>query len=157
MNIREYMPTDHEACLAIFDSNTPLYFDPSEKEYLENWLTGKDEGRHSYKNNIAEHFYVLEHEGTIAGCGGFYIPETKPVGNMVWGMIDNRYHKLGLGKALFQYRIEQAKNLYPYCSIILDTTQHTYQFFEKLGFTVTQITHDAYGPGLHRYDMVMEA
>ncbi|MBS1773146.1 MAG: GNAT family N-acetyltransferase [Bacteroidetes bacterium] len=157
MNIREYQPSDREPCITIFDSNTPQYFDPTEKEYLQNWLTGKDEGRHSYKNNIAEHFYVLEHDGAVVGCGGFYIPEAKPVANMVWGMIHRDYHKHGLGKALFQYRVQQIQKLYPHCSIILDTTQHTYGFFEKLGFKVTQITNDAYGPGLNRYDMVMDA
>src|SRR6478735_6603671 len=30
MLIRTYKATDHEACLAIFRSNTPRYFDPEE-------------------------------------------------------------------------------------------------------------------------------
>lgn len=154
MNIRAYQPADHAACLELFDSNSPQYFDPAEREYLHNWLTGKDESRHSYPNNTAEHFYVLEHEGKIVACGGFYIPEAKPVANMVWGMAHRLYHKQGFGKALFMYRVQQVHELYPYCSIVLDTSQHTYGFFEKLGFIVTLITNDAYGPGLHRYDMV---
>jgi ribosomal-protein-alanine N-acetyltransferase len=155
MNIRPYQSTDSEACLRIFDSNTPKYFDPAERAFLENWLTGKDEKRNSYKDNRAEHFYVLEVKEEVIACGGFYIPNSKPVGNMVWGMVHSSLHKKGYGRALFNYRVQEIQSLYPDCSIILDTSQHTYLFFEKLGFKVTEIQKDAYGPGLDRYDMVL--
>ena len=59
----------------------------------------------------------------------------------------------GFGKKLFEYRFEIIKSKYPECHIILDTTQHTYQFFEKLGFSITQIRKDFYDVGLDRFDM----
>ena len=155
MNIRPYTATDRNTCINIFQSNTPKYFDPSELDYLKNWLTGKDEGRNSYTDNRAEHFYVLETKREVVACGGFYIPNTTSLVNMVWGMVHNDHHKQGFGKTLFAYRVEQAQQLYPGCSITLDTSQHTYQFFEKLGFKVTGIQKDSYGPGLDRYDMVL--
>lgn len=157
MLITAYTPEHYDACMAIFDSNTPKYFDPAEREYLVNWLRGKNEGRNSYESNKAEHFYVLEDGGEVMGCGGFYIPEARPVANMVWGMVHGAYHKHGYGRALFIYRVQQVATLYPDAAIILDTSQHTYGFFEKLGFEVTQITLNAYGEGLHRYDMVKKA
>jgi N-acetylglutamate synthase-like GNAT family acetyltransferase len=156
MNIRTYTAADREACIAIFESNTPKYFDPAELEYLKNWLTGKDEARNSYKENKAEHFYVLENDEGVVACGGFYIPEKEQHANMVWGMVRNNLHKNGLGKLLFEYRIRQVQELYPGNGVILDTSQYTYPFFEKMGFKVTGVQKDSYGPGLDRYDMVLE-
>ena len=37
--------------------------------------------------------------------------------------------------------------------VLLDTSQHTFGFFEKLGFVTTKITKDGYTLGLNRYDM----
>ena len=72
---------------------------------------------------------------------------------MAWGMVHSSFHKQGFGKALFEYRVEQINSKYPGRSITLDTTQHTYQFFEKQGFSTVQIRKDFYDKGLDRYDM----
>ncbi len=153
MTIVDYNKTHREGCIEIFKSNTPRYFDPTELNGLENWLNGKDEGKQSYQNNKAEHFYTALESGKVVACGGFYIPNDKKVANMVWGMVQRSLHKNGIGTKLFEFRILKVKNLYPDHTIVLDTSQHTYKFFEKLGFTVNKITKDSYGPGLDRYDM----
>jgi len=152
-NIRKYLPSDRSACIAIFKSNCPQYFDPEELDGLEIWLDGQDEGVIKYKTSAADHFYVFEHEGAVVACGGFYIVKDKPVANMVWGMVHNSYHKQGFGRQLFLHRVEQVALLYPAHAVLLDTSQHTYPFFERLGFVVTKITKDGYGVGLDRYDM----
>lgn len=153
MNIRKYLPEHYDACVEIFNSNTPQYFDPTEIDGLEQWLKGQNENRLAYGNTAHEHFYVLEDNDTIVGCGGFYIKRDEAIANMVWGMVNNVMHKNGYGKDLFLYRMKQIQSLYPECKIVLDTTQYTYGFFEKLGFTTTQVRKDFYGPGLDRYDM----
>lgn len=154
--IRDYSARDREACLRIFESNTPLFFDPSERESLVNWLQAKEEGRIAYSSNLAEHFYVLELEGRVVGCAGFYIPGSGQLANMVWGMVERALHNKGLGRQLLAWRISMVQKDYPHCAIILDTTQHSFGFFERLGFQVTRITPGFYGPGLARYDMVLE-
>ena len=156
MNIRPYQREDRAACIAIFESNTPLYFDASELAYLENWLTGKDEGRHSYKENADERFYVGVINGTVVGCGGYYVPTGQQRGHMVWGMVDRQYHKRGIGNELLVFRINEIRRLFPGYAITLDTSQHTYTFFMKLGFIVTKVKKDCYGPGLDRYDMELK-
>lgn len=153
MKIRPYSPTDRTACLDIFNSNLPRYFAPEELDLLINWLNAKDKNETAYKSNIAEHFYVLETEGTVNACGGFYIDNNHHA-KMTWGMVHNGLHGTGLGKALLLDRLKEIGKLYPGCSVALDTSQHTYGFFEKLGFKVTKITKDGYGEGLDRYDMV---
>jgi [ribosomal protein S18]-alanine N-acetyltransferase len=154
--IRNYTPLDREACLCIFDGNTPLFFDPSERESLVNWLNAKDAERMAYSTNLAEPFYVLELDGGVVGCAGFYIPGHDKLANMVWGMVERNLHKKGLGRQLLEYRIGIVQQHYPDCRVLLDTTQHSYGFFERLGFRVTKITPDCYGPGLSRYDMVLD-
>lgn len=153
MVIRQYKPTDRQACIEIFKNNCPDYFDPTEIDGLENWLNGQDKGEIIYKTSVADFFYVLENDKQIIACGGFYIVKDKLNANMVWGMVDKRYHRQGFGRELFQYRVAQIQKLFPKHSIVLDTSQHTYNFFTRLGFSVTKITQDAYGHGLDRYDM----
>lgn len=155
-HIRQYNCHDREACLNIFDGNTPLFFDPSERGGLENWLGAKGEGRIAYGYNLAEHFYVLELDARVIGCGGFYIPGDKKEVNLVWGMVQKSMHKKGLGRQLLEYRIGIVKEQYPDCAILLDTTRHSCGFFERQGFRVTKITADFYGPGLYRYDMILD-
>lgn len=155
MNIRTYTAADRQACFDIFDSNCPPYFDPHERDYLVNWLDhqGTVPKMVTYKNAKADHFYVLETDKGVIGCGGFYITTDGKHANMVWGMVHNAEHKKGYGTALYTYREGVVKELYPDATIVLDTSQYTYGFFEKLGKRVTKITDDGYGPGLNRYDM----
>ncbi len=156
MTIRPYNINDSNACLNIFKSNCPQYFDASEQNYLEAWLTGLDNGRLVYESNLSEHFFVLEHEGKVVACGGFYISRNNLTAHMVWGMVRAAFHKQGLGKALFAYRIEKINELDPPRAIVLDTSQHTFRFFEHFGFETIKITLDAYGQRLHRYDMILK-
>ena len=153
VSIRPYLAEDRQACLNIFRSNCPKYFDTNEILGLENWLNGQDIGQITYQTSSADFFYVLETNSEIIACGGFYIVKDKPHANMVWGMVDQSHHKKGYGSLLFQHRINQIKILYPNYAIILDTSQHTFSFFEKFGFKTYKITKDAYGLGLDRYDM----
>ncbi|MBA3681036.1 MAG: GNAT family N-acetyltransferase [Bacteroidetes bacterium] len=152
--IREYKASDRNACIAIFKSNMPLYFAPEEFPLLENWLDSKDKNEIAYKNNHAEHFYVVEKNSKIVACGGFYLTNEDDA-KMTWGMVENSFHKKGIGKEFLLYRLEEIRQLYPDCIISLDTSQHTYSFFEKMGFSVTKISKDAYGEGLDRYDMLL--
>lgn len=73
---------------------------------------------------------------------------------MVWGMVENGWHKKGVGRTLFAFRIQQLRLLKPEAQILVDTTQHSYQFFEKFGFKVTNVSKNYYATGLDRYDMV---
>lgn len=152
--VRKYHAADRPYCIAIFNSNCPGYFDPSELKGLERWLNGMDKNEISYSNAEAAHFYVIEHESKVIACGGFYIAKETQRANMVWGMVHNELHLKGLGKELLLYRLEQIQELYPQSEVILDTSQHTFRFFEKLGFEVVNIVKEGYGKDLDRYDMI---
>lgn len=151
--IRRYEARDRAACVAIFGSNCPQYFDPSERELLLGWLDACEQGRLRHATSLAEEFLVLERDGAVLSCGGFYVLRTPQRASMVWGMVQREHHREGLGRELLVHRIELLRSSYPDHAITLDTSQHTAPFFERLGFRVTARKPDGYGPGLDRIDM----
>ncbi|MDR6647920.1 GNAT family N-acetyltransferase [Chitinophaga ginsengisegetis] len=157
MIIRPYTPSDKPACVAAFKSNMPGFFAPAELPDFEEWLRKQDTRYTSPQKNNNEQYYVATLEEQVIGCGGYYIDTAKQEASMTWGLITHALHKQGYGKQLFLYRVHVIQSICPLCRIRLDTTQHSYPFFGKLGFVVTSITKDSYGPGLDRYDMELKA
>ncbi len=152
--LRPYNTTDRTACIQIFKGNCPEYFDMSELEFFEMWLDGQDEGRNAYKVSTAEKYFVVEEEGKIIGCGGYYAVSDEMRAGMAWGMIHRDFHKQGFGEKLLQFRLDAIRESYPEHKILLDTSQRTYGFFERFGFVVTKITPDGFAEGIDKYDMV---
>ncbi len=155
VHIRLYHPEDRAQCLQIFHGNCPQYFDPAEEALFTQCLDRLDQGLVIHEQAKASAFYVLEQNEIILACGGYYIAMDEAAAAMAWGMVDNSHHKEGLGSALLDYRIHHLRQYYPNHLIRLDTSQHTYPFFERFGFEVTTVTKDAYGPGLDRVDMTI--
>lgn len=142
MRIRPYDPEDKSACLTIFDSNTPKYFAPHERAEFSEFL-----------DHPTCTFYVIEHEGNILGCGGYWVPDDGSRAVMCWGMVSNERHGTGLGKWLLLYRWHIVCQIAPSAILEINTSQHTYGFFEKLGVEVVKITKNGYGENVDRYDM----
>jgi [ribosomal protein S18]-alanine N-acetyltransferase len=153
--IRPYEMKDRATCIVAFKTNVPLYFTVDEVVDFENFLI-RIENIETDKYYKHTHYYVFLLEDKIIGCGGFGNKENTDNMTLAWGLIDNAFHKKGYGKAFLKYRLEQLKLLYPNTTIVLDTTQHSFSFFEKFGFVTTKITNDFYAKDLHRYDMVLQ-
>lgn len=141
MIIRPYAAADRARCLAMFQANMPTYFAPHEQAEFDQFLA-----------QTTDDYFVVEHDGQILGCGGFYTAGEG--GGLCWGMVDPAWHGRHVGWMLLITRLKQL------CergvgSVRLDTSQHTHGFFAKAGFVITSITRDGYAPGLHRYDMVL--
>lgn len=151
--IREYNIIDQPRCLKIFESNCPEFFEKEELTGFKLWLNGLNNHVLVYRNSGSDHYFVLEENNNVIACGGYYVEKERPNIIMAWGMVDRAFHRKGYGKQLFQYRIDEIHNSFPEHSIILDTSQHTYKFFQKFGFTVNNIIANGYGTGLDRYDM----
>lgn len=137
---RPYQPVDKPDCLTIFDSNTPPFFDPSERPDFESFLQRQPCP-----------FFVLEKDQKIVACGG-YGSENEAI-ILAWGMVHRDLHKHGLGTTLLVERIKHIRCTYPKARIIIDTSQHSQEFFRRQGFQVTGGSENYYGPGLHRVDM----
>jgi predicted GNAT family N-acyltransferase len=141
IDFRAYTPADAAACLEIFDSNTPPFFDPSERPDFVNFLERQPCP-----------FFVLEQDGQVVACGGYGTQENGDI-VLAWGMVRHDLHKNGLGSLLLVKRIERILEENPQARIVIDTSQHSCAFFERHGFEITGQQDNYYGPNLHRIDM----
>ena len=149
ITIKPYLPQHKNTLLGIFKSNMPLYFAEHELDLFDAFLD-RDLERGPYS--------VVFKDDVIVGSGGIAMNEPTKYTNqphviMTWGMVDNKRHKEGFGKALLQFRIKQAKELYPNIKIALGTTQHSFPFFEKYGFKTVCFEKDHWGKDLDLYQM----
>lgn len=143
MIFRPYTLADREACLAIFDANTPRFFAPHERPDFAAFL------------DAPPCFYgVLTTEsGELVGCGGIGPGRDTRVAVLAWGMLHPDHHGAGLGRRLLLARLARLIDLPDVTGVRMDTSHETVGFFERLGFRVTHFTPNGYREGLHRYDL----
>lgn len=145
LTYRKYEAQDLERLRTMFFSNIPPYFDESEWPLFEKFLA----------NDLGKNWFyeVAVHEDRIVGAGGIGL---KPDGtvNMAWGLLDRAEHKKGFGRELLEHRLDWAERVFPGIPISVTTSQHTYGFFERLGFIVTEFKEDFWATGLHLYRMI---
>jgi signal transduction histidine kinase/predicted GNAT family N-acyltransferase len=122
------------------------------KTEFELWLDAWERKKMQHRDPAVEQYFVIEVMNEVVGCGGYTKVNNDEI-TLTWGMISQSMHGKGIGKTLLQYRLGIVKSLFPNASVILDTTQLSYVFFERLGFKITGIIKDFYGQGLDRYDM----
>jgi len=146
MRIRPYQPDDRAACLAIFDGNTPPYFAPHERAQFETFLDTEAD----------PYFVVVDGVGQVIACGGYLRLGESPVAILTWGMVPRERHRQGIGWFLLLERLHRMSQDPAIARVKLETSQHTYGFFEKAGFVTTRIVENGFGPGLHQYDMALE-
>lgn len=150
MIFHRYQPSHQDDCLRIYDSNCPKYFLPEERPDFVAWLNKHE----------AQPFWVVEHEGSIIGCGGVFLSQpSDPVDfadevGFAWGMVERSRHRQGFGKALTQHRLHYLNQHHPNRPIVLRTSQHVYPFFQKLGFVVHQMLPNGFGQNMDKYIMV---
>lgn len=144
--LRSYQAEDERPCLAIFDTNTPPFFSPLERDDFQRYLR---------RQAPTASYLVVEHEGSIIACGGLEVQIHANSVGLVWGMVRRDFHGKGVGRLLTSERLRKARELPEVHRVVIDTSQHTKGFYEKLGFTTVNITADGYEPGLDRYDMIL--
>lgn len=144
---RPYRPDDRDACLALFDSNAPRFFDFSEREGFEDFLESLAS---------ASAYQVIVRDGQIVGCGGHMVEPDGVSAALCWGMVDGAVHGEGLGSALTETRLAAVRKIPGITHIVLGTSQHTQSFYARYGFKMTAVTPDGYGPGIDRWDMVLQ-
>lgn len=88
MDIRPYVATDREGCLAVLDS-----LGGTGREAFAAYLDG------------GPRYFVAEHDGNIVGCGG--VGE----GRLEWGMVHAAMQRQGLGRFLLYFRMREVSKL----------------------------------------------
>lgn len=144
---RPYRPEDMAGCLALFDSNTPLFFDESERDGFVSFLNDQA---------LRWPYQVIERSGRIVGCGGHAVDADGVSVTLCWGMVDNGLHGQGLGRVLTEARIAAARATPGITRVKLCTSQHTQGFYARFGFEAETVTPDGFAPGIDRWDMVLK-
>ncbi|MDR7125031.1 GNAT family N-acetyltransferase [Pseudotabrizicola sp. 4114] len=144
---RPYTAADHPACLALFDSNVPQYFAPSERHDFDSWLQSLPRSDRPY--------LVMSQNGTDIACGGLMLDPAAGQATMVWGMVDRRLHRQGVGTVLTRARIDLALACPGITRLHLSTSQHSTAFYQRFGFVTTRIVPDGFAAGLDQYDMTL--
>jgi predicted GNAT family N-acyltransferase len=143
MHVRDYIPADHAACMAVFDSNVPDFFLLGERTEFSAFL-GVPTG---------PYLLVEARTGAVVACGGHAIEPGTGNARLCWGMVRHDLHGTGLGGMLLETRLNRIRSEGLAAVVELGTTQNTYPFFERYGFHTVSVEPDGYGPGLDRYEM----
>lgn len=144
---RLFVTADRDACLAIFDSNTPRFFAPDERGEFEGFLGNIETGEGRY--------LVLTRGSSVIACGGLSFNPAGTRASLSWGMVNRAYHGQGLGSRLTRERIALARQGTGISELVLSTSQHSRGFYEAFGFSVVKIAQAGLGAGLDRYDMAL--
>ncbi len=113
MDIRAYVATDREGCLAVCDS------------------IGGDHG--AFAKALGEiRFFVAEHDGAIIGCGGFAIDGA--TARLLHGMVHRDWQRQGLGRFLLFYRLREISKAAEVAFVTAAPPEDAAGFYEKQGF-----------------------
>jgi GNAT superfamily N-acetyltransferase len=135
MDVRPYESPDRIACLDVFDSLTPLS-DSRTRSDFESWL-----------DTAAGRYFVMEHEESIVGCGGYSFSADQGVATLRWGMVRRSHRKMGLGRFLLMYRMREIGRVGKAGIVLAHPPREEAAFFEKQGFR-------AGSPGLDCVEMI---
>lgn len=127
--------------LKLLRLNTPDYFSETEEKDFINYL-----------DNEAEHFYVIDENGQILGCGGFNVLENGE-GRISWDIFHPARQGKGLGGRLTQFRIQKLKEHEAVKTIVVRTSQMAFKFYEKQGFRLREVVKDYWAAGYDLYHM----
>jgi N-acetylglutamate synthase-like GNAT family acetyltransferase len=143
MDIRRYEPADRASCLSVLDSLTPALLDSAARPLFESWLD-RTEGQ----------YFVMEHEETVVGCGGYSLSPDQSTATLRWGMIRNSAQKMGLGRFLLMYRIREIGKTGTVGVVLAHSPQTSAGFFEKQGFRRNGMATDACPTGVAGVELV---
>jgi N-acetylglutamate synthase-like GNAT family acetyltransferase len=141
IRIRPYLAGDFHSVLTIMDLNTPKYFAHEEKEAFKYFL-----------QNEIDHYFVVEHHAELIGSGGFNVSKDGKIAYISWDMVHPDFYFMKIGTQLLTHRLQLLLTNNGIDSIIVRTSQHTCQFYEKQGFKILETKENHWAPG---FDMVV--
>jgi len=145
MKLCEYLSENEKDCLAVFDSNTPQYFAVQERETFQGFLN-RLTAPYSY-------FVVRNASEKIVACGGIKLELPNQLAKLRWDMVTGELHRQNIGTFLTLSRLDRICQFPEIQMVSLHTSQHSYLFYEKLGFEVQHIIPDGIVPGMDEYFM----
>ena len=141
--IREYSPSDKDSAMQCFRSNVPDFFSSSDEAWFESALDEPDGPS-----------FVLVHEESVIGFGGYEVSDTYNSAVLVFGQVHANWHGKGLGRKLLEHRINHLKaNAQPTRYLVVDTTLKVAPFYVKHGFEIVSHWKEGFRDGADRIDL----
>lgn len=139
-----YQASHFDNCLALFDANCPDFFAPNERADYAEFLEKAPDG-----------YFVSTVNNEIAGAFGLIDENISRRRRLNWIMINPNQQGNGLGRAIMNYVIDQAK--VTNTSIIDIAASHlSAAFFERFGGQCVLYTEHGWGSDMHRLDMELK-
>jgi len=139
-HFRPYRASDQPACLALFDANSPEFFDPGERVAYVEFLADVPEG-----------YEVCLHEQRIVGAYGVR-PHAQDMVAIRWILIAPDVQGMGIGSAMmgralaFAHRTGARR-------IHMAASHKSAPFFARFGAREIETIQHGWGPDLHRIEM----
>ena len=148
MKLQSYFPAFEKDCLSIFDSNVPAFFASQERETFRGFLNRQI---HPYY-----YFVVCDTSEKIIACGGMKLEPASHSAMLRWDMVTGEIQKQGVGTFLTLSRLHLLSQNPDVQMINLYTSQHTYQFYEKMGFVLQYVVPNGIVAGMDEYYMELK-
>jgi GNAT superfamily N-acetyltransferase len=146
MEVRPYRRNDQDACVAIYESNTPEYFDLHDRADLIAFL-----------DDLPGPYFVCTVPGRgVAACGGYYVQPEAGLAGLTWGMVHRDLHRQGIGRHLLEYRLSQIRAIPTIRTVRARTTQVSEPFFRRCGFIPSMVRPAGFGPGLDLVELELQ-
>lgn len=142
ITIRKYKQEDRDQLVQLLKNNVPLYFAESEIDDYEEYL-----------DNKIQDYYVAVLGDKIMACGGINYDRDRQLAKISWDIVDIPFQKQGIGTLLLQHRLEVINNKKDIKSIVVRTSQHASEFYEKQGFKLLERHKDYWAKGFDMHKM----
>lgn len=126
----------------LLQKNIPNYFHESELAGFESHLA-----------EFSNTYLVLKLREQIIGGIGYEVRKSDHSGRINWFFLGPAFQHRGFGKEAAQICIQWLKKEPDVMKLIVRTSQHAFQFFEKLGYPLTEQKKDYWAPGFDLYHM----
>ncbi|NVO09102.1 MAG: GNAT family N-acetyltransferase [Bacteroidales bacterium] len=140
--IRNYHPGDKGKLIDIFKLNVPKFFDEKEISDFEKYL-----------DNNLDTYLIIEQNNYIVGGFGYYIDNEDGSGKITWIFLHPEKAGRGLGTQAIEYCLSKLRENKSVKKLVVRTSQFSYKFFEKFGYTLVRTEKDYWGQGLDLYLM----
>ena len=142
-SFRSFRAPDTNACLAIFDRNCPAFFAPEERVDYAAFLAGEPA---TYELCLSG--------GCIVGAFGL-TPGEAGSARLNWILLDPAAKGAGAGAAMMRRAIGRARGVGA-THIDIAASHLSEPFFAKFGARTLSREVSGWGPGMHRYDMLLQ-
>ena len=148
MKLCEYTPVNEQDCLSVFDSNVPFSFAAQERGTFQGFLK---------KLALPYSYYVVKNDNEkIVACGGIKLELSNRLARLRWNMVKKEFHNQNIGTFLTLSRLYLICQSPSIQMVNLYTSQHSYRFYEKMGFVLQKIVPDGIVPGMDEYFMELK-